>query len=89
MKITTTIVLTIVIAMFASWVCVTFRADSPRVLNIVMLFEENVEALSQVESGEYVRCWETVMSDPTDDVRYCGTCSVIPGRGYSGMGFCK
>ncbi len=53
------------------------------------LFVLNVEALSQSESGSYVHCWRTIVSDPTSRVKYCGTCDEIPGREYSGMDFCK
>lgn len=52
------------------------------------LLFENIEALAQNESGKYIDCYERIVSDPTDDVMYCGTCSEIPGRGKSGMSFC-
>lgn len=52
------------------------------------LFECNVEALSRTEPGIYIHCYKTIVSDPTDQVTYCGTCSTIPGRWKSGMDFC-
>lgn len=52
------------------------------------LFNANVEALAQNESGKYIDCYERIVSDPTDEVMYCGTCSEIPGRWKSGMSFC-
>ncbi len=54
-----------------------------------LLFVYNVEALSQTESGQYVHCYDTIHADSTETVLYCGTCSVQPGRGWSGMNFCK
>ncbi len=53
------------------------------------LFEANVEALADTEYGEYVRCYETIKSDPTEYVFYCGTCSDVPGRWRGGMAHCK
>ena len=48
----------------------------------------NIEALAQVEHGKYIKCYETITSDPSDTVVYCGVCSEIPGRWVSGMSFC-
>ena len=52
------------------------------------LLKENVEALAQTEHGQYIECYDTIASDPTDNVRYCGTCQIVPGRWKSGMSFC-
>jgi len=49
---------------------------------------QNVEALSQQEHGIYVHCYDYIKADPTDNVMYCGTCSMIPGTWRGGMNFC-
>lgn len=52
------------------------------------LFAANIEALVRSEDGQYVDCYERIVSDPSETVFYCGTCSEIPGRWKSGMSFC-
>lgn len=54
-----------------------------------MDLENNVEALSESETGDYKKCWLIITYDPSDTEMYCGTCSVLPGRFQSGMSFCK
>lgn len=53
------------------------------------LFSQNVEALSDVEQGQYIRCFRLIKYDPGDTVFYCGTCSELPGRFRGGMDYCK
>ena len=53
------------------------------------LFNANVEALSQIEQGEYVRCYDRIVTDSTVTVLYCATCTIMPGRWKSGMNYCK
>lgn len=53
------------------------------------LLVANIEALVRSEGdGQYVDCYERIVSDPSETVFYCGTCSEIPGRWKSGMSFC-
>lgn len=52
------------------------------------LLYANVKALEEVEHGIYERCYKMISSDPSDVVKYCGTCSEIPGRWRGGMSFC-
>ena len=54
-----------------------------------MIFTANVEALSDAEHGEYVKCWESIRDDISDVVLYCGTCTELPGTYRGGMNFCK
>lgn len=53
-----------------------------------LLLFTNVEALSQVEHGKYIRCYNRIKSDPMDTVRYCGNCDEIPGTWKSSMDYC-
>lgn len=52
------------------------------------MLELNVEALSQVEHGKYIRCYDQVMNDPTEEAIYCQICKSIPGREYNVLNFC-
>lgn len=63
----------------------TYKSINNRISPLLF---ENIEALAQNESGKYIDCYERIVSDPTDEVMYCGTCSEIPGRPKSGMSFC-
>lgn len=54
-----------------------------------VIFTANVEALSEAEHGEYVKCWESIRDDISDVVLYCGTCTELPGTYRGGMNFCK
>lgn len=54
-----------------------------------VIFTANVEALSDAEHGEYVKCWESIRDDISDVVLYCGTCTELPGTYRGGMNFCK
>ena len=54
-----------------------------------MIFTANVEALSDAEHGEYVKCWKSIRDDISDVVLYCGTCTELPGTYRGGMNFCK
>lgn len=80
---------TIVLKLFAVSILVAVIGGICDFKNDTFLLEENVEALAQTEHGEYIRCYDTITSDPTDNVRYCGTCQDIPGRWKSGMNFCR
>lgn len=53
------------------------------------IIADNIEVLTQIEHGEYVRCWDVIQNDPTDNVFYCGSCSEIPGRFVKAMNHCK
>ena len=57
--------------------------------SVEAIISTNVEALLQVEHGEYDRCWRRIRTDISDTVVYCGTCSEVPGTYKSGMDFCK
>jgi len=39
----------------------------------------NVEALADEESGKSVTCYNTITSQDGSQVRYCPTCSWLPG----------
>lgn len=54
-----------------------------------VIFTANVEALSDAEHGEYVKCWKSISDDISDVVLYCGTCTELPGTYRGGMNFCK
>lgn len=54
-----------------------------------VIFTANVEALSEAEHGEYVKCWKSIRDDISDVVLYCGTCTELPGTYRGGMNFCK
>lgn len=54
-----------------------------------VIFTANVEALSDAEHGEYVKCWKSIRDDISDVVLYCGTCTELPGTYRGGMNFCK
>ena len=36
-----------------------------------VIFTANVEALSDAEHGEYVKCWKSIRDDISDVVLYC------------------
>jgi len=44
------------------------------------VFSKNVEALAGAESGGS-KCYRRITSDPSEQCMYCGTCSILPGRG--------
>ena len=52
------------------------------------LFNANVEALASGEHGSYTKCYNTIKAHKTENVMYCGTCTVLPGMWRSGMSFC-
>lgn len=54
-----------------------------------VIFTANVEALSDAEHGEYVKCWKSIRDDISDVVLYCGTCTELPGTYRGGMNFCN
>ena len=54
-----------------------------------VIFTANVEALSQAEHGEYIKCWKNIRDDISDVVLYCGTCTELPGTYRGGMSYCK
>lgn len=56
--------------------------------NNLELFSANVEVLAEYEHGSYIRCYDYITTDPTDEVIYCQVCKKIPGRWRGGMNFC-
>ncbi|MBQ7811435.1 MAG: hypothetical protein IJ394_02640 [Bacteroidales bacterium] len=44
------------------------------------LFKANLEALAQVEEGDGLDCYNRIANDSAQMVRYCGTCTFVPGR---------
>lgn len=51
-------------------------------------FSANVEVLARYEHGSYIKCYDYIATDPTDEVVYCPICKKIPGRWRGGMNFC-
>ena len=43
------------------------------------LLAQNVEALSRPEGGKWVKCWSGYSYHPGYQIRYCGTCELVPG----------
>lgn len=43
------------------------------------VLDANVEVIASSESN--AECYKTLITDPSDTVKYCGTCSDQPGRG--------
>jgi hypothetical protein len=56
--------------------------------NDSQLFVANIDALAQVEHGQYIKCYNNIKSDPMDTVIYCAVCDEIPGTWKSSMDFC-
>lgn len=77
----------LIVSLFAASLASVFVWQERTSVEAIIL--TNVEALSQVEHGEYDRCWRRIRTDISDTVVYCGTCSEVPGTYKSGMDFCK
>ncbi len=78
----------IIASIFALVISVISYVKYFSVTNDLKLFSTNVEVLARYEHGSYIRCYDYIASDPTDEVVYCPVCKKIPGRWRGGMNFC-
>lgn len=78
----------IIASIFALVISVISYVKYFSVTNDLKLFSANVEVLARYEHGSYIRCYDYIASDPTDEVVYCPVCKKIPGRWRGGMNFC-
>ncbi len=58
---------------------VTFKVLSSKPTAKNLLLDENIEALSSGETETKLDCYNTITSKKGCQVRYCSTCTFIPG----------
>ncbi len=69
---------TVVVMVFVT--VVSFKVLSPKPTVREMLLDENIEALSNGETEKKeLDCYNTITSKKGSQVRYCQTCTFIPG----------
>lgn len=80
-------VFTLAVSLFVSGLlgCLLMIDSKPHRDEFLMM---NIEALSQVEHGQYVKCYDQIKYDPIDQERYCMTCTELPCTFKTGMNFC-